>query len=218
MGRRIFEAVAGIILLIVAFVAAYFFQQAYKSGVEYRALPVPLEDIPSYTVLSEEMFELKDFPSALIGGYAGALSQLVGRMSTSRIPAGLPIPLVLISAPEEYRLADPALEVLSIPVSASSTLVHPAWGIGTGFGTRDADRRKNPGRHGAGRHRAVLGFIHRRAGRLGQNINPGRHTRAARRDSEPDGRAQRRSHHVDHARAHKHLTRGKRSEGAHGKG
>jgi hypothetical protein len=122
MGRRIFEAVAGIILLIVAFVAAYFFQQAYKSGVEYRALPVPLEDIPSYTVLSEEMFELKDFPSALIGGYAGALSQLVGRMSTSRIPAGLPIPLVLISAPEEYRLADPALEVLSIPVSASSTI------------------------------------------------------------------------------------------------
>jgi len=122
MGRRIFEAVAGIILLVVAFVAAYFFQQAYKSGVEYRALPVPLEDILPYTVLSEEMFELKDFPSALIGGYAGALSQLTGRMSTSRIPAGLPIPLVLISSPEEYRLADPSLEVLSIPVSAPSTI------------------------------------------------------------------------------------------------
>jgi hypothetical protein len=122
MGRRIFEAVAGIILLVVAFVAAYFFQQAYKSGVEYRALPVPLEEIPPYTVLSEEMFELKDFPSALIGGYAGALSQLTGRMSTSRIPAGLPIPLVLISVPEEYRLADPSLEVLSIPVSADSTI------------------------------------------------------------------------------------------------
>jgi hypothetical protein len=122
MGRRIFEAVAGIILLIVAFVAAYFFQQAYKSGVEYRALPVPLGEIPPYTVLSEEMFELKDFPSALIGGYAGALSQLTGRMSNSRIPAGLPIPLVLISSPEEFRLADPSLEVLSIPVSAPSTI------------------------------------------------------------------------------------------------
>ncbi|MGB7540267.1 MAG: SAF domain-containing protein [Anaerolineales bacterium] len=122
MGRRIFEAVAGIILLVVAFVAAYFFQQAYKSGVEYRALPVPVEDIPPYTVLTEKMFELKDFPSALIGGYANTLSQLTGRMTNSRIPAGLPIPLVLISAPEEYRLADPSLEVLSIPVSPPSTI------------------------------------------------------------------------------------------------
>jgi hypothetical protein len=122
MGRRIFEAVVGVILLVVAFVAAYLFQQAYKSGVEYRAFPVPLKDIPPYTVLSEEMFELKDFPSALTGGYADTLSQLTGRMSNSRIPAGLPVPIALISAPEEYRLADPSLEVLSIPVSPPSAI------------------------------------------------------------------------------------------------
>lgn len=122
MGRRIFEAVAGIILLVVAFVAAYFFQQAYKSGVEYRGFPVPLQDIPPYTVLTEDMFELKDFPSALTGGYADTFSQLAGRMSNSRIPAGLPVPLALISAPEEYRLADPSLEVISIPVSPPSAI------------------------------------------------------------------------------------------------
>jgi hypothetical protein len=108
MGRRIFEAVAGIVLLVVAFVAAYLFQQAYQSGVEYRGFPVPLKDIPPYTVLTEDMFELKDFPSALTGGYADTLSQLTGRMSNSRIPAGLPVPLALISAPEDYRLADPS--------------------------------------------------------------------------------------------------------------
>jgi hypothetical protein len=122
MGRRIFEAVAGIVLLVVAFVAAYFFQQAYKSGVEYRGFPVPVVEIPPYTVLNEKMFELKDFPSALTGGYANTLSQLAGRMSNSRIPAGLPVPLVLISAPEEYRLADPSLEVLSIPISPPSAI------------------------------------------------------------------------------------------------
>ncbi len=122
MGRRIFEAVAGIILLIVAFVAAYYFQQAYKSGVEYRALPVPVREIPAYTMLTDDMFELKDFPSALIGGYAETLSQLAGRMSNSRIPAGLPIPLVLLTSPEDYRLADPSLEVLSIPVSPPSAI------------------------------------------------------------------------------------------------
>jgi len=73
-------------------------------------------------VLTEKMFELKDFPSALTGGYADTISQLTGRMSNSRIPAGLPIPLVLISSPEEYRLADPSLEVLSIPVSPPSAI------------------------------------------------------------------------------------------------
>ncbi len=122
MGRRIFEAAAGIVLLVVAFVAAYLFQQAYQSGVEYRGFPVPLQDIPPYTVLTAEMFELRDFPSALTGGYADTLSQLTGRMSNSRIPAGLPVPLALISAPEEYRLADPSLEVLSIPVSPPSAI------------------------------------------------------------------------------------------------
>lgn len=122
MGRRIFEFAAGVVLLVVAFVAAYFFQQEYKSGVEYRALPVPVAEIAPYTVLSAKMFELKDFPSALTGGYANDLSQLAGRMSNSRIPAGLPIPLVLISAPEEYRLADPSLEVLSIPIDPPSAI------------------------------------------------------------------------------------------------
>jgi hypothetical protein len=122
MGRRIFEFAAGVVLLVVAFVAAYIFQQEYKSGVEYRALPVPVAEIPPYTMLSSKMFELKDFPSALTGGYANNLAQLAGRMSNSRIPAGLPVPLALISAPEEYRLADPSLEVLSIPIDPPSAI------------------------------------------------------------------------------------------------
>jgi hypothetical protein len=122
MGRRIFEAVVGVVLLVVAFVAAYLFQQAYKSGVEYRALPVPVEEIPPYVILTEDMFELKDFPSALIGGYANTLSQLVGRISNSRIPADLPVPLVLISAPESFRLADSSMEILSIPISPQSAI------------------------------------------------------------------------------------------------
>ncbi|MFN2299375.1 MAG: hypothetical protein ACK2UB_11035 [Anaerolineales bacterium] len=122
MGRRIFEFAAGVVLLVIAFAAAYYFQQAYKSGVEYRAMPVPVVEIPPYTVLSSKMFELKDFPSALTGSYADTLSELAGRMSNSRIPAGLPVPLVLISSPEEYRLADPSLEVLSIPIDPSTAI------------------------------------------------------------------------------------------------
>ena len=122
MARRIFEAVVGVILLVVAFVLAYFFQQSYKAGVEYRSLPVPVEEIPPYTLLTEKMFEMKDFPSALIGGYANTLAQLSGKISNSRIPAGLPVPMVMVSAAEDFRLADPAMEVISIPITPPSAI------------------------------------------------------------------------------------------------
>jgi hypothetical protein len=122
MARRIFEAVVGVILLVVAFVLAFLFQQTYKQGVEYQSLPVPVAEIPPYTILTANMFELKDFPSALTGGYANSIAQLAGRISNTRIPAGLPIPMVLVSTPEDYRMADPALEVLSIPVTPASAI------------------------------------------------------------------------------------------------
>jgi hypothetical protein len=122
MARRIFEAVVGVVLLVVAFALAFFFQQTYKQGVEYRSMPVPVADIPPYTILTDKMFELKDFPSALIGGYAESIPQLTGKISTSRIPAGLPIPLVMVSASADFRLAEPAFEVLSIPVTPTSAI------------------------------------------------------------------------------------------------
>ncbi|MBN1440558.1 MAG: hypothetical protein JW929_14215 [Anaerolineales bacterium] len=122
MARRIFEAVVGVVLLIVAFVLAFIFQESYKAGVEYRSLPVPVAEISPYTLLTDSMFEMKDFPSALIGGYANTLDQLVGKMANSRIPAGLPVPLVLVDSPEDYRLADPSMEVISIPITPPSAV------------------------------------------------------------------------------------------------
>jgi hypothetical protein len=122
MARRIFEAVVGIILLVVAFILAFMFQQAYRTGVEYQSMPVPVAEIAPYTVLNDKMFVMKDFPRALTGGYAATLSQLSGRMANSTIPAGLPVPLVLVSAATEYRLADPSLEIVSIPISPPSAV------------------------------------------------------------------------------------------------
>ena len=122
MARRIFEAVIGIILLVAAFILAFVFQQSYRTGVEYQSLPVPIAEISPYTVLSVSMFEMKDFPRALSGGYAISLNQLSGKMANSVIPAGLPIPLVLVNSPTEYRLADPSLEVVSIPITPPSAV------------------------------------------------------------------------------------------------
>ncbi len=122
MARRIFEAVVGVVLIVAAFVLAFYFQQTYKTGVEYKSMPVPVAEIPPYTLLTEKMFEMRDFPSALPAGYAESLAALVGKMSTSRIPAGLPVPVVLVSAPQNFRMADPSVEVLSIPVNPPSAV------------------------------------------------------------------------------------------------
>jgi hypothetical protein len=122
MGRRIFEAVLGVVLVIAAIILAYFFQQSYARGVELKSLPVPVAEIPPYTMLTETMFEWKDFPSALGDAYADRLVYLVGRISKSAIPAGLPVPLASVSSAGDFRLADPSLEVLSIPITPASAV------------------------------------------------------------------------------------------------
>jgi Flp pilus assembly protein CpaB len=66
------------------------------------------------------MLAWRDFPRALIetqGDYATQPEDLTGKITTSRLVAGLPIPTRLVVSPSEFRLADPDLEVLSLPVT-----------------------------------------------------------------------------------------------------
>jgi hypothetical protein len=124
MVRRIIEAGIGVLLLVFAVIGAIIFQQQYRNGVEYHSMPVPAADILPYTMLTEDMFVPQDFPQALfqMGGYAASTDQLIGKISTSRIPAGLPIPVALVSPAAEFRLADPSLEVVSIPITPPSSV------------------------------------------------------------------------------------------------
>jgi Flp pilus assembly protein CpaB len=124
MARRIIETAIGIFLLALAVVGAILFQQQYRNGVENHAMPVPIAEIAPYTILTEDMFEMQDFPQALfqIGKYTSSMDQLVGKISTSQIPAGVPVPLAQISSPAAFRLADPELEVLSIPITPPSAI------------------------------------------------------------------------------------------------
>jgi hypothetical protein len=122
MGRRILEAILGILLIIAAIVLAYLFQQQYSKGVELQTMPVPVADIPPYTMLTDSMFEWRDFPRALGDSYALDLAHLTGRISKSAIPAGLPIPLIMVSSASDFRLADPNLEILSIPITPPSAV------------------------------------------------------------------------------------------------
>ena len=65
MKKRIITIVIGLVALVGAFIGAKLYQNNYLSGVSMVKMPVPLVDIPPYTVLTADMFVLQEFPSAL---------------------------------------------------------------------------------------------------------------------------------------------------------
>ena len=121
MKNRIFYLLLALLALAAAVVGAVYWRANYLAGVTLVNLPVPREEIPPYTLLEVEMFTISQFPRALIddagGDYALALDNLTGQISTGTLVAGLPVPQDLAVPPAQFRLADPALEVASIPVS-----------------------------------------------------------------------------------------------------
>ena len=120
MKNRIFYLILALLALAAAVVGAVYWRANYLAGVTLVNLPVPRGEIPPYTLLEVEMFTVSQFPRALIeqgGDYALALDDLTGQISTGILVTGLPVPHDLAVPPTQFRLADPALEVASIPVS-----------------------------------------------------------------------------------------------------
>jgi len=121
MKNRIFYLILALLALAAAVVGAAYWRANYLAGVTLVNLPVPRANIPPYTLLDIEMFTISQFPRALIdesgGDYALTLDDLMGQITTGTLVAGLPVPGDLAVPPAEFRLADPALEVASIPVS-----------------------------------------------------------------------------------------------------
>ena len=121
MKNRIFYLLLAVLALAAAVGGAAYWRANYLAGVTLVNLPVPREEIPPYTLLEVEMFTISQFPRALIddagGDYALALDDLMGQISTGTLVVGLPVPQDLAVPPAQFRLADPALEVASIPVS-----------------------------------------------------------------------------------------------------
>jgi len=134
MKSRIFYVLLAILALAAAVAGAIYWRANYLAGVTLINLPVPREEIPPYTLLEAEMFTTKQFPRALVeevapeagfalhasgglGNYALAMDDLAGQISTGTLVAELPVPRSLAVPPAQFRLADPALEVASIPIS-----------------------------------------------------------------------------------------------------
>ena len=118
--RKILTLVFGIIAVAVAILIAFWARNNYMSSVTLMQIPVPKTDIAPYTVLDPSLFVMAEFPSALKEkgtAFAMTMDDLNGRITTTRLAANVPVPASLIALPKNFRLADPNLQVLSIPVS-----------------------------------------------------------------------------------------------------
>ena len=118
--KRIFQIILGLVAIAAGLTGAWYGRSTYLENVITVQLPVPLQDIEPYTILTPEMLAWRDFPRALIaeqGDYATQPDELTGKITTSILAAGLPIPARLVATPSEFRLAEAELEVFSLPVT-----------------------------------------------------------------------------------------------------
>jgi len=123
MRRRVVEIVLGVLALGLALTGGWYARNAYLHTITVVQMPVPAGDIAPYTLLTPEMFEMREFPRALTGqGYVETLDALDGKMAVSALLGGMPVPQRLAVPPEQHRLADAYLEVVSIPIEPRSAV------------------------------------------------------------------------------------------------
>ncbi|MEA3350697.1 MAG: hypothetical protein U9Q82_08770 [Chloroflexota bacterium] len=118
--KRLIQVFLGLIAVGIGVAGAWYGRTSYLESVVTVQLPVPKEDIAPYTIISEDLLETREFPRALIEeqvDFAVSAQTLMGNVTTSILAAGLPIPSQLVQPAEEFRLAAPSLEVVSLPVS-----------------------------------------------------------------------------------------------------
>jgi len=120
MRKRIIPIVIAVLALAAGLYGGIFWQTHYLAGVSMTRVPVPKSDIPPYTLLTSDMFTLQEVPRALTdgGAYRLSTSDLAGSISVGTLLAGLPVPGRMAVPADQFRLADPSLEVVSLPSEA----------------------------------------------------------------------------------------------------
>ena len=119
--QRILQIFLAILALGAAVYGASYWQTNYLASVSMVQMPVPAADIPPYTLLDASMFVSHEFPRALLDqGYAASANELAGKISAGTLLAAQPVSVRLAVPSEQFRLADPALEVVSIPLEVVS--------------------------------------------------------------------------------------------------
>lgn len=122
MNRGIQIAI-GVLSIVLALAAGMYGRDTYLREVSTYQIPVPLQDIPPYTSLTEGMFHLRDMPRTMENlAYFQKVSDLVGMITTAPLTSGLPVATTSAVPAKQFRLADANLEVISIPVKPVSAV------------------------------------------------------------------------------------------------
>lgn len=121
--NRTTQFVIGLLAVVLAIAAGVYGRNAYLKEVSTYQIPVPIAEVPPYTVLSEGMFQMRDMPRTMESlSYYQSMKDLQGQISLMKLVAGLPVAKDSAVAPAQFRLADAAFEVVSIPVEPVSAV------------------------------------------------------------------------------------------------
>ena len=121
--NRVTQLVIGLLAITLAIGAGIYGRNVYLKEVSTYQVPVPVTALPAYTVLSADMFQMRDMPRTMENlPYYQSIDTLVGKISTVPLPSGLPVPQANVVPVAEFRLADATFEVLSIPVDPVSAV------------------------------------------------------------------------------------------------
>jgi Flp pilus assembly protein CpaB len=121
MKSRIIQIFLGLVAIAAAVFGASYWQKNYLAGITMSKIPVPQADIPPYTLLTAEMFTEQEYPRALVdqGAYLLSTADLEGSISVETLLAGLPVAKRMAVPPDQFRLANSSLEVISLPAEAT---------------------------------------------------------------------------------------------------
>lgn len=121
--NRPIQYVIGLVALVLALGAGFYGRNAYLKEVSTVQIAVPVQPIAPYTLLSPDLFSLREVPRAMQTlPYFQNPEEMSGLISTVQLPAGLPVAKSLAVMPESFRLADVEFEVVSIPVEPVSAV------------------------------------------------------------------------------------------------
>ena len=121
--NRTTQFIIGLLAVVLALAAGLYGRNVYLKEVSTYQIPVPVKDIPPYTVLDASLFEMREMPRAMETlPYFQSIQDLSGKIAVMKLPAGLPIASVSAVAPAQFRLADATFEVISIPVEPVSAV------------------------------------------------------------------------------------------------
>ena len=113
-----------VISLVAAAVIGLYARARFERLVATRQIPVAAEDIPPYTLVSEEMVTLREMPKTLqFEPIYLSEEMVVGKMSTIPIPRGALFYEEFAVPPSKFRyVEDEYLEIISFPVDPAKAV------------------------------------------------------------------------------------------------